>query len=90
MASEANGEATVKRKRGPRKRVEPLFITKTEIAQHMGLGDLGTLDTWIVNRTFPPPHSQPGERYAVWLRKHWLRYVETGEWPGEAWPTWKS
>lgn len=79
-----------KAKRGPRKKVEPVFITKTEIGQHLGLGDLDTLDAWIGKSKFPPPHSQPGERYAVWLRKHWQHYVDNGEWPKEAWPTWRS
>lgn len=68
-----------------RKRIdEPLFITKTAIAQHYGLGDMQTLDDWIEAGTIPPPHSQPGERYSVWLRKHWDVYVDTGRWPDEA------
>jgi hypothetical protein len=77
---------TEKRKRGPRKKPDPIFITKTEIATHMGLGNLTTIDDWIVNETFPPPHSRPGERYAVWLRKYWQTYVETGSWPPAAFP----
>lgn len=77
-----------KSKRGPRKArvAEPLFITKTEMAQHLGVGDINTIDTWIANGSFPPPHSRPGERFAVWLRKHWNSYVETGAWPKEAYP----
>lgn len=75
-----------KKKRGPRKKPEPLFITKTEIAAHMGIGNLGTIDGWIAEGSFPPPHSRPGERFAVWLRKHWASYVETGSWPASAWP----
>jgi hypothetical protein len=79
-----------KKKRGPRKKiVEPLFITKTEIAAHMGIGNIGTIDAWIAEGTFPPPHGRPGRRFAIWLRKHWDAYVETGEWPREAWPKWR-
>ena len=77
-------------KRGPAKRVDPLFITKTEISQHLGVGDMSTLDSWIAKSEFPPPHSRPGGRFAVWLRKHWNSYVEHGEWPKEAWPGWKA
>lgn len=33
-------ETTAKKKRGPRKKVEPVFITKTEIGQHLGIGNL--------------------------------------------------
>lgn len=80
----------VKRKRGPGRRVEPVFITKTEIGTHLGVGNLDTIDTWIGKGQFPPPHSRPGERFAVWLRQHWKFYVDNGEWPKEAWPSWKS
>jgi predicted DNA-binding transcriptional regulator AlpA len=75
-----------RKKRGPRKKQEPVFITKTEIANHMGIGSLGTIDDWIAEGGFPPPHSRPGERFAVWRRKHWDAYVETGSWPPSAFP----
>jgi predicted DNA-binding transcriptional regulator AlpA len=83
------GEATDTRgKRGPRRRIaEPVFISKTEMAQHLCLGDAGTLDDWIAKGDFPPPHSRPGERFAVWLRRHWDAYVASGAWPREAWPS---
>lgn len=70
----------------PRKRPTPIFITKTEIANHLGVGGLGTIDDWIADGSFPPPHSRPGVRFAVWLRKHWDAYVATGAWPASAWP----
>jgi hypothetical protein len=77
-----------KKPRGPGKHVEPVFVTKSQIAQMMGVGDTKTIDSWIASGSFPPPHSRPGPRHAVWLRKHWLAYVENGEWPKEAWPEW--
>jgi hypothetical protein len=80
------GTETETKRRGPRKKADPLFITKTEIATHMGLGNLTTINDWIAAGTFPPPHSQPGERYAVWLRRHWQAYVDTGSWPDAAFP----
>jgi hypothetical protein len=52
----------------------------------MGIGSLGTIDDWIAEGGFPPPHSRPGERFAVWRRKHWDVYVETGSWPPSAFP----
>ena len=81
MSTETKGRG----KRGPAKRVDPVFITKTEIAQHLGVGDMTTLDIWVANGDFPPPHSRPGRRFAVWLRRHWDHYVADGEWPKEAW-----
>jgi predicted DNA-binding transcriptional regulator AlpA len=77
-----------KKKRGPGKRVEPVFVTKSQCAQMMGVGNTATIDAWIAEGTFPPPHSRPGRRFAIWLRKHGEAYVETGEWPREAWPKW--
>lgn len=77
-----------KKKRGSRTNVsDPVFITKTEIAAHMGIGNLATIDDWIASGTFPPPHSRPGERFAVWRRKYWNAYVETGEWPPASFPS---
>lgn len=74
-------------KRGPGRRIaEPLFITKTEMAQHLGVGDMTSIDKWIAAGDFPPPHSQPGKRFAVWLRRHWNTFVETRAWPREAFP----
>lgn len=84
MSEEApTGKAPAKR--GTRRRPEATFITKTEIGAALGVGDLSTLDSWIAAGSFPPPHSRPGERFAVWLRKHWQAYVDGGEWPREAW-----
>jgi hypothetical protein len=86
-----NGDGKSKpRGRGPRRRVEPIFITKSEIAQMMSVADTKTIDSWIANGSFPPPHSRPGVRHAVWLRKHWQAYVDTGEWPKEAFPKWRG
>jgi predicted DNA-binding transcriptional regulator AlpA len=77
-----------KKPRGPSKKAEPVFVTKAQIAQMMGVGNTKTIDSWIAQGTFPPPHSRPGPNFTVWLRKHWEIYVETGEWPREAWPKW--
>jgi glutamate-1-semialdehyde aminotransferase len=70
---------------GKRTKPAPIFIKKSEIAALMDVADTKTIDSWIANGGFPKPHSRPGERHAVWLRKHWNSYVENGEWPKEAW-----
>ncbi len=75
-----------KKTRGPRKRAEPLFITKSEIANHLGVGGMATIDKWVKAGEFPPYHSKLGERYFVWLRSHWNHYVATGSWPSSAFP----
>lgn len=87
MGTEANQSVN---KRGPAKRVDPVFITKTEISQHFGIGDTSTIDSWISKGEFPPAHSRPGGRFVVWLRKHWNFYVEKGAWPKDAWPDRKT
>lgn len=68
-----------------RKEIEPVFITKAEIAHHLGIKCLATLDKWIATRRLPPPFDRPGERHPVWLRKHWAAYVDSGSWPRSAW-----
>jgi hypothetical protein len=82
MSTNVQTKATTKH--SPRRPEARLFITKSEIGRALGVKDLRTIDAWIASGTFPPPHSRPGERFAVWLRKHWLVYVETGRWPEEA------
>jgi hypothetical protein len=74
------------RTRGPSKRVEPAFINKSEIVQHLGLGCPSTINDWIADGTWPPPHSEPGRKYSVWRRPDWNHYVSTGSWPRSAWP----
>jgi predicted DNA-binding transcriptional regulator AlpA len=69
MAGESR-EAEGRPKRRPRKRPESVFVTMAELAHMMGVGDTKTIDDWIAKRGFPPPHSYPGPRHAVWLRKH--------------------
>lgn len=88
MADEAGEpvKAKEKRHRGPSKKADPVFVTKAEIAQMMGVGSTKTIDSWVAQGNFPPPHSRPGKLHAVWLRKHWLYYVENGEWPDECFP----
>jgi predicted DNA-binding transcriptional regulator AlpA len=76
--------STEAKKRGPGKKTPAVFVTKSALAQMMGVGDTKTIDAWIAQERFPPPHSQPGVRHAVWLRKHWETYVETGQWPKSA------
>lgn len=91
MAGTALGGASAmstaeRRTRGPSRREEPVFVTKAGIAHMMGVGSTKTIDSWIAQGTFPPPHSRPGKSHAVWLRKHWLVYIETGRWPPESFP----
>jgi hypothetical protein len=61
----------------------PIFITKTELAKHLGC-HITSIDRWIVDGTIPPPHSRPGHGHAVWLRRHFNAYVDTSEWPKDA------
>ena len=63
----------------------PVFITSREISRHVGVKGAAPLTRWVAEGTFPPPHSRPGERTTLWLRKHWDQYVKTGRWPQEAW-----
>jgi hypothetical protein len=67
-------------------RGEPLFLTKNQLAYHMGEADPGTIDRWVEDGTVPPPHSRPGERTQLWRRDHFNAFVATGRWPAEAWP----
>lgn len=74
----------IKRGRHQIKKGDPDFIWKFELARHLGVTP-PTIDSWIYKyKTIPPPHSQPGLRHAVWLRRHYVAYRETGEWPQEA------
>jgi hypothetical protein len=81
------GEKTSTGRKSPRYKLKdavPDFIGKFELARHLGVRPQ-TIDKWVhVTRTFPPPHSQPGSRYAVWLRRHYQVYRDTGRWPEEA------
>ena len=64
---------------------EPDFISKGELAFHLGC-KTRVIDEWIAKGAFPPPRARPGERHAIWLRRHYRAYRDTGEWPKEAWP----
>ena len=59
------------------------FITKAELAIHLGCA-ICTIDGWIAKGTIPGPHSQPGIRHAIWLRRHYVKFRDTGRWPKEA------
>jgi hypothetical protein len=74
------------RKRRVREAAGPTFITKVQMAREMGLKEPRTIDAWVAAGTWPPAHSRPSERVALWRRFHWLAYVETGRWPAEAFP----
>jgi hypothetical protein len=63
--------------------MEPDFITKLELARHLCCSTTA-IDDWIEHGTIPYPRSRPGQRHPVWLRRHYKAYVETGEWPREA------
>jgi hypothetical protein len=62
---------------------EPDFISKTELAHHYQC-HMGSIDDWIVDGTIPPPYARPGIKHPIWLRKHYNKFRETGEWPKEA------
>jgi hypothetical protein len=79
---------TPEKKRNPRKhkirQIEPDFVTKFELAQHLGCA-VGTIDGWVKEGTIPQPHSSPGKRHQVWLHKHYVVYRDTVRWPKESW-----
>ena len=77
------GEGTVKAPK--RKLEEPDFITKSELAYHTG-SSTETIDEWVAKGVYPPPRAKPGERHVMWLRRHYMAYKDTGEWPADAWP----
>jgi hypothetical protein len=81
-------EAKLKRREKKTKPGDPaaVFITKSEIAMHLGGASMNTIHRSIAAGDFPPPHSRPGRRFPIWLRKHWQAYVDTGRWPREAFP----
>lgn len=85
-AGNAGANAAAGKGRGRRRAtdVEPLFVTKGELARLLGRLDTATIDRWVRDGTFPPPHSRPGERTALWLRRHFEEYVRTGRWPADA------
>lgn len=63
---------------------EPDFITKSEIAYNLRVS-LSAIDRWIwKDKTFPPPHSSPGARHVVWLRRHYNAYRDHNVWPEES------
>ncbi len=66
------------------KNLEPDFITKTELAKHLGCHG-SSIDLWVAAGKLPPPHSRPGEKHAIWLRRHYAIFRDTGKWPREAW-----
>jgi hypothetical protein len=62
---------------------EPDFMGKFELAHHLQC-HIGTLNDWIADGTIPPPHSRPGTKHPVWLRKHYEVFKKTRAWPKEA------
>ncbi|MBU6429646.1 MAG: hypothetical protein KGR26_11580 [Cyanobacteria bacterium REEB65] len=65
------------------KDLEPDFIGKAELARHLCC-HINSIDLWIYDGTIPPPHSYPGTKHPVWLRKHYHLFRETGKWPAAA------
>lgn len=60
-----------------------LFITKPQLAQALGV-EPSTIDDWVRDGKFPPPHSRIGERTALWRRDHFDHFVEHRRWPRAA------
>ncbi len=60
-----------------------LFITKPQLAHALGV-DTASIDAWVIAGTFPPPHSQLGDRTVLWRRDHFDAFVEKRAWPREA------
>ena len=65
------------------KEMESDFIGKAELAKHLGC-HINTLTGWMKDGTVPPPHSYPGEKHPIWLRKHYEHFRKTRRWPFEA------
>lgn len=63
--------------------IEPDFIGKHEMARHMCVVP-STIDYWISKGSMPPPHSYPGLRHPVWLRRHYKSYRDNRVWPTES------
>lgn len=68
------------------KAISPIFISKSELAIHLGCSGQA-IEAWIELGRLPPPHSRPGERHTIWLREHFDQYVKTRRWPKEAYHT---
>jgi hypothetical protein len=62
---------------------EPDFIGKAELARHLSC-HINSIDVWVRKGRIPPPHSMPGDKHSIWLRKHYREYVRTGRWPEAA------
>jgi hypothetical protein len=60
-----------------------VFISKVELARHLCVTPRA-IDQWIAAGEFPPPHSRPGPRVALWRRRDWRAYVRDGRWPAAA------
>lgn len=45
---------------------------------------IGGLEPDFIGGAIPPPRSRPGERHPLWRRSHYWHFVETGEWPKDA------
>jgi hypothetical protein len=76
-------KGTKKQTSGAKVKDQRIFITKAELATHIGC-HINTIDRWIAKGTIPPPHSRPGYGHAIWLRKHFNVYADSGEWPQDA------
>lgn len=63
----------------------PVFVSKRELAHDLRLTMHG-IDRLIAEGLFPPPHSRPGPRHAVWLKRHYDAYVRDRKWPRDAFP----
>lgn len=61
----------------------PDFVTKHELAYHLGCHP-GTIARWIRDGVLPGPMCRPGGKHPIWLRKHYEAFCRTGEWPREA------
>jgi hypothetical protein len=66
------------------KDLEPDFIGKMELAHHLQC-HVSTIDEWVADGTIPPPHSRPGVKHPIWLRRHYKVFRDTGEWPKDSW-----
>jgi hypothetical protein len=61
----------------------PDFLDKHELAYHLGC-HIGTINRWIRDGVIPGPHSRPGGKHPIWLRKHYEEFLRSGRWPREA------
>lgn len=71
--------------RAPRRAEVPDFISKSEMAEKLRCS-VDAITDWVRDGHYPPPSlcPGPGRQISLWRLDHFLAYLESGEWPDEA------